>query len=197
MRHYLKQATSLPAAWPWWLLLCIALAVLPGVSAKATGFMIRSAETRLQKQVHLLDARIDYGLSEEAQEALRSGIPIIILLDVEVELERRWWWDKTVATLQQGYLLLYHALSEKYIVNHLNSGAQHDYTSLAATLAALGHIEGLPLIDAGLLQKDNRYRVRLRARLDIESLPAPMRPLAYISNDWQLASDWYSWPLQH
>ena len=40
-----------------------------------------------------------------------------------------------------------------------------------------------------------RYQVKMRTFLDIESLPAPMRPLAYISSDWQLDSDWVSWPL--
>ena len=175
-------------------LFCIGL-LLPG-PAQAGGFTIRSVETRQQDAVFLLDTRVNLAFSKEAQKALQSGIPIIILLDIEVEQLRSWWWNKTIARLQQGYLLLYHALTEKYIVNNLNSGAQHDYTSLGACLAATGHITGLPLIDSALLDKDEQYQLRLRVKLDIESLPAPMRPLAYISSDWQLASDWYTWPLQ-
>lgn len=195
MRGYIKQASNNTPDWRRLLLLVLMFMCLPGL-VQAKGFRIRSVETTLQEHVYLLDTRIDFAFSEEAQRALQSGIPIIILLDIEVEKKRSWWWNKTVATLQQGYLLLYHALAEKYIVNNLNSGAQHDYTSLGATLSALGRISGLPLIDSSLLDKDAEYRVKLRVRLDIESLPAPMRPLAYISSDWQLASDWYTWPLQ-
>ena len=171
------------------------LLLLPGLLL-AKGFTIRSVETRLQDDVYLLDTRLELAFSEEAEKALKAGIPIIVLLDIEVDELRSWWWNKTVAELQQGYLLLYHALTEKYIVNNLNSGAQHDYTSLGASLNAMSHINGLPLIDAALLDKDELYQLRLKVRLDIESLPAPMRPLAYISSDWQLASDWYTWPLQ-
>lgn len=195
MRHYLKQVTEHSLQCRTAVLLLVLSLFLPGLS-QAKGFTIRSVETRLQNSVYQLNTRIEFAFSEEAQKALQSGIPIIILLDIELEEERSWWWNKTVASLQQGYLLLYHALTEKYIVNNLNSGAQHDYTSLGATLSALGRINGLPLIDSALLDKSESYRIKIRVQLDIESLPAPMRPLAYISSDWQLASDWYTWPLQ-
>lgn len=196
MRHYVRQVIKPAGSFYRLMPLLVALSLIPTTVTASQGFTIRSVETQLQKHVYLLDTRIDFAFSDEAQKALKSGIPIIILLDIEVEKIRSWWWDKTVATLQQGYLLLYHALTEKYIVNNLNSGAQQDYTSLGATLSSLGRINGLPLIDAGLLDVDDDYRIRLRARLDIESLPAPMRPLAYISSEWQLTSNWYSWPLQ-
>lgn len=195
MLAYLKQTTDpRPALGRSAGLLLLAL-LLPGL-ALAKGFSIRSVETRLLDEVYLLDTRLDLAFSDEAQKALQSGIPIIILLDIEVEKLRSWWWNKTVAELQQGYLLLYHALTEKYILHNLNSGAQHDYTSLGASLSAMSQIRGLPLIDAALLDKGQLYQLRLKVHLDIESLPAPMRPLAYISSDWQLASDWYTWPLQ-
>jgi hypothetical protein len=164
--------------------------------AHANGFTIRSVSTHLQNKVYQLDANIDYRFSKSALEALRNGVPLIVLLDSKVEQERKWWLNKTIADLQQGYLLLYHALTEKYIVNNLNSGAQENYERLSTALEALGNIKDLPILDANLTTGDNHYTVRLRTRLDLESLPAPMRPLAYISSDWRLESDWYEWPLQ-
>lgn len=171
------------------------VALLLVQSARAD-FTIRSVETQLQNEVYLLNANIEYSLSEAALEALQNGVPLIVLLDIEVEQKRTWWLNKTVAELQQGYLLLYHALSEKYIVNNLNSGAQENYDSLRNAIAALGRIQNLPIIDAQLVNRDNRYTVSLHTYLDLEALPAPMRPLAYISSQWRLESDWYTWPLQ-
>jgi hypothetical protein len=46
-----------------------------------------------------------------------------------------------------------------------------------------------------LLVSDERYEGALRARLDIEALPAPLRVFAYLSDDWRLTSEWYTWPL--
>mgnify|MGYP001828463540 FL=1 len=177
------------------LLLAAVIGLLPLEATRAEhAFIIKSLETKLEQGVYLLDTRIEYGLSEEALTALKNGVPFLILMNIEVE-QVRWYWNKNLAELEQGYLLLYHALSEKFIVHNLNSGVQDHYSSLDAALAALGQINNLPLIDARLLNPELRYQVKVRAHLDIESLPAPMRPLAYISSDWQLDSDWVSWPL--
>jgi len=157
-------------------------------------FIIKSLETRLHDNVYSFSTRIEYGFSDEALAALKNGVPLIIILNIEVQQER-WYWNKTIAELEQGYLLIYHALSKKFILHNLNSGTQTDYSSLGSALHALGYLEHLPLIDAKLLKPKARYILRLRSKLDIESLPAPMRPLAYISSDWRLQSDWYTWPL--
>ena len=165
-------------------------------AAKADqAFVIQQGETLLVEGVYHINASIDYQFSEEALSALKNGVPLIILMDIEVLRERNWWWDKEIATLEQGYLLIYHALSENFIIHNLNSGTQHNYSNLAAALGALGNLENLPVLDANLLDPSAQYVVRLKTHLDIESLPAPMRPLAYISSEWQLESDWYSWSL--
>ncbi len=177
------------------LLLCFFISSFSTTSF-AQGFKILSAETKLKDHVYHLEANMDLQFSVDALEALRSGVPLIVLVNIEVEKDRSWWWDKTIAELEQGYLLLYHALSEKYIIHNLNSGAQQNFISLNAAINSLSTIHNLPLIDKNLLDDDDDYYVRIRTYLDIESLPAPMRPIAYISSQWQLESDWFSWPLK-
>ena len=186
-----KNNNKLFAAW-----LCLLISTFIPLQSDAGGFNIISAKTQLVKNVYQLEANIDLRFSDDALEALRSGVPLIILLNIEVLQDRSWWWDKTIAELEQGYLLLYHALSEKYIIHNLNSGAQKNYVSLNAALHSLSNIREFPLIDKNLLVEGNDYYARIRTYLDIESLPAPMRPIAYISSQWQLESDWYSWPLE-
>lgn len=176
----------------WLVFLCLSTPVY----AASEGFTIRSVDTVLREEVYLLNSRIDYAFSEEALKALQSGVPLILLVDIEVERMRPWWLNENIATLQQGYLLIYHALTEKYIVNNLNSGAQSNYSNLDSALTALGRLDSLPILDANLLEAEQKYQVRLRVRLDIDSLPAPMQPLAYLSPQWRLESDWYTWPLQ-
>ncbi len=172
------------------------LIVSPCHNVLASGFTVRSVETSLTDKVYTLSAQIEYQFTDVAVEALQNGVPLLILIDIEVDRERNWWLDKNIAELQQGYLLLYHALTEKYIVNNLNSGAQENYDSLSAAVSALGKVENLPILDANLVNDDKGFIVRLHTYLDLEALPAPMRPLAYISSQWRLESDWYEWPLQ-
>lgn len=177
-------------------LLCLLTLSFFPTSSYAEGFRILAAETKLKNHVYHLDANMDLKFSDDALDALRSGVPLIVLVNIEVNKDRSWWWDKTIAELEQGYLLLYHALSEKYIIHNLNSGAQQNFISLNAALHSLSNIRDFPLIDKNLLDEDDDYYVQMRTYLDIESLPAPMRPIAYISSQWQLESDWFSWPLK-
>ena len=179
------------------LLLCVLFLLTTSSSFAKQRFNVTQASVVLEDKVYLVNAKIQYEFSEEVLDALKNGIPLIILLDIEVEQHRRWWFNKEIAKLEQGYLLLYHALSEKFIIHNLNSGTQENYSSLNRALYALGHLRNLPILDASLLSKGNEYIFKVRAHLDIEALPAPMRPLAYISSQWQLESDWYTWILKH
>ncbi len=177
----------------WLAALLLAALALPAPAAEHA-FVVKSIESNLVDGVYRLNANIEYRFSDAALSALRNGVPLIVQVDIQVR-EKRWYWNLTLAELTQGYLLLYHALSDTYILQNLNSGTQEHYRNLDDALRHLGHIRNLPLIDAKLLSPDKDYEVRLRAHLDIESLPAPMRPMAYISSDWDLDSGWYTWPL--
>jgi len=159
-------------------------------------FEVRTANVELDGGVYYLNARVEYRLSSEARDALRSGVPLRLRIDVQLIANRRFWFDADDAELRQLYQLEYHALSERYIVANLNSGDQASFGSLFAALDSIGRVEHLPVIDAALLDPDRGYDIRLRAALDVEKLPGPLRLLAFWRRDYSLASDWYKWRLQ-
>lgn len=168
----------------------------PPAQSDAGQFEVRSANTELRDGVYFLNASIAYRLSTEARDALHAGVPLGIRLDVEIFHPRRWWFDNENSTLLQSYQLEYHALSERYIVLNVNSGNQESFGSLGAALDYLGKIDRLPLIDAALVGDQRDYDVRLRAVLDQEQFPGPLRLLAFWRRDWSIASEWYRWPLR-
>ena len=53
----------------------------------------------------------------------------------------------------------------------------------------------LPIIDAALLDQDVRYAVSIRAVLDQNTLPGPLRMIAFWSSGFRLESEWYVWKL--
>jgi len=160
----------------------------------ASDFTVNSAYSTLNEKVYTFTAHINYEFSHGVLEALNNGIPIFITMEIEVYRER-WWRNKNIASLKQTYMILYHALTEKFVLNNLNSGSQKNYSNLDSALEALGDVKNLPLIDLKLLQKNSSHLVKLRTYLDLDSLPGPIRPLAYLSPEWNLESEWYVWSL--
>jgi len=159
-------------------------------------FDIRSATTMLNEGVHELEARLQLILSDEALDALNSGVPLIIALDFEVIRVRGFWPDALDADLTFTYELEYRPLSQRYIVRNLNSGDQDSFATLYSALNNLGRIQGLPVIDDAVLRADSRYRLRLRARLSTRQYPAALRLLFFWRSQWQLESEWYEWLLE-
>jgi len=159
-------------------------------------FEIREASTQLKDGVYFLDALIEYRLSSEARSALQSGLPLTIRVEVELLRNRHWWFDSEDAALHQRYQLEYHALSERFTIQNLNSGDQTSFSTLYAALDWLGHVNHFPLIDAALIEPGHEYYLRMRTVLDAEKLPGPLRLIAFWRRDWSLGSDWYRWQLQ-
>ena len=149
----------------------------------------------LRDGVYYVDADVDLNFSEKSREALDNGVSLTIRIDLEVLRRRPWLWDSKVSIVRANYELELHALSQQYVVRNLNLGTTHSYASLDLAASALGRVSDFPLVDAHLLDDPKNYRWRIRARLDIEALPAPLRPLAYLSALWRHDSDWYEWPL--
>ena len=146
--------------------------------------------------VHELDARLQLILSAEALEALNSGVPLMIELNLEVIRIRGLWLDDVEAELTVTYELEYRPLSQRYVLRNLNSGDQDSFSTLYSALNNLGRIQGLPVIDDALLDPDSAYRLRLRALLSTRQYPAPLRILFFWRSQWQLTSDWYQWNLE-
>ena len=171
-------------------------------------FDIRSAQTVLRDGVHLLEGRLQLILSDDALDALNSGVPLTIELEFEVIRVRGLWLDDKSAVLNFQYELEYRPLSQRYIVRNLNSGDQESFATLYSALNNLGRIQGLPVIDDAtteylfdtiddaVLTPGSRYRLRLRARLSTRQYPASLRLLFFWRSEWQLQSDWYEWTLE-
>ena len=162
----------------------------------ADDFRIKQVETHLVDGVYLLNAQLKTELGEDTLEALYNGVPLTIVMDIEIVKHRDMLWDERIASLQGRYQLQLHALSDHYILKNLNSGATRTFRNLDSAILGLGIISDFPMIDSYLLDPGQEYWVRVRARLDIEALPSPLRPLAYLRSLWDSDTDWYTWPIE-
>lgn len=156
-------------------------------------FEIRSAYVERAEGVYQLNATLDFEVTEGARAAMRDGAPFTLHLEIVVRSERSYWLDEVVATLDQSYELVYHALSDRYLVRNVNSGEQVSYATLDAALDALRVISNLPILDQALVRPARRHEISLRAGLDVRTMPDTLRFILFWSDDWRQRSEWYTW----
>ena len=173
-------------------LLVSQLATLPAAYAERSRFAIRDVDITIDDGVYLLQADIDFVLSKPVREALLNGVSLVISLEIELLEHHDWWLNSDVANLEQRYRLQYHALSRKYVLENLNTRVQESFSDLGSALNHLGRIINLPLIDSTLLEKGSTHIFKMRASLDVDELPLPLRVRAYLFSDWSLSSKWHT-----
>lgn len=199
-QHGLSNLLPVPVAGcarSWRALLAALLATLFSAALPANdagGIQVEDAHTWTGRDAYFLDASFAIQLSPGAQEALENGVPLTFELQLQLVIKNKWLWDSIEVEHVRVRELQYHALSRTYQVRDVNEATQANYSRLDDALVAAGTVDTLLLASAPL-KRDRNYIIRMRGSLDIESLPTPVRLLAYVSEGWDMNSEWYAWPL--
>lgn len=178
------------------MLLCFLTTLGAPLAWAESRLQVREASFNLGEGVYELDAQLEVSLPADARKAIDSGLTLRLDYEIEISRVRRYMPDKAVATLIQSYELVYHALSQRYLLRHLNSGVQQDFGTLDAALERLQVVKGLPIIDSALLEDGSTYEVGVRGVLDMSTAPDVLGWLLFWADDWNATSDWYTWTLR-
>ncbi len=173
---------------------CIGLALLftsitQPVLAETT--LIKHAELKRQGDQYVLNADIDYPLTETARQALHHGIPLSWKIVLIIQ-RNNGLWKSTVKEITLYNRLHYLTLLNIYRIDS-NIQPTGRYSTLSSALHALGRIRDIHIMNKRALQPGITYDVALKARFDKEALPLPLRPEAWFSQAWSLSSDWFKW----
>lgn len=178
-------------------LICLALLMFAcSAFAADDELTIHGANIATQNGVYLLDTQLDFTLPKSAEKSVRDGVVMNLSLQIRFDHVRRMWLNENIAVLEQRYALIYHGVSERFLLRNVNSGAQTSYNNFADAIEALKNIKGIPLLDSSLLRNSVRNEVSLRAEIDIRSIPRALGLLLFWVDDFSLKSDWYTWPMK-
>ena len=173
---------------------CIGLCYAPASQAQQR-FDIRSAYVERAEGVYQLTATLDFDIGEGARAAVRDGAPFTLHLEIVVRRQRSYWLDEGVAALEQSYELVYHALSDRYLVRNVDSGTQETFQTLEAALERVGTVDEWPIAVDSQLERDEEWQISLRAGVRRGHMPDALRALVFWSDAWHRTSDWYTWTL--
>lgn len=181
-------------------LLFVAAAFLYSTQTMAD-FHVNDLQAELSQGKLAVSGTLDLTLTGKVEEAVAKGIPVDVDINLRLKRERRWLWSEELKSWTLRRQIRYHALSGQYFVSDTTPSANklENFTSLTQALRHMGTLSELsfdvaPVTQAA--QPDDAYQLEVRVSLDIETLPAPLRPVAYTSLDWHLNSGWTSWTVK-
>ncbi len=157
-------------------------------------FVLREIDARFVDDALYITTALDMSLSARSEEALNKGIPLDVIIDLALLEDRRFLWDRVVTDRTLHRRIQYHALSGQYLVSSTDGG-EDEFARFSTAQAALTYAGALNDLDIPLAKKkdinsERRYWLKLRVLLDIETLPSPLRPLAYVTPAWHHNTGW-------
>lgn len=156
---------------------------------------VRKAAIVAAPQGYVLDAEVDVDLNPTLDDALKKGINLYFLLELEVVRPGSWYWfDEDIAEPVRKLRIYYHLLLRRYVVE--NGYVTRTAESLDEALMLLGRVNNWQVIERGALKPGRRYEARLRLRLDTEQLPKPLSIGGVSGAEWVLATPWYKWSFE-
>ena len=167
-----------------------------GSIAGTNSISVNNADGVIIENMYTVNAKISYQLGKESRTALEHGIPLEFDIDFRIRKRRLWFWDQTLVNKTVTYRLEHQPLSGDYLVTRLDNGELEQFQNLEDVLKYVGEIRNFPLTDASSLEMNGSLYAQIKSHLNIEALPAPLRPLAYISTDWRLSSPWQTWEVK-
>ncbi len=164
--------------------------LLTGCSEAGTeyGFKVRDIRVSPGYQKILARYNQDLSLSREAVEALENGVPLTILLEIELR-------DSLTLTLlaneSRHYEIRFLPLNQVYQLAGPGTDNVQSFPRLRHVLNELANMS--VDFNTGPLAP-GPYEFRTRTRLENSSLPAPMHLPALFSTEWKHDSEWSTWP---
>lgn len=158
-------------------------------------FRLQQPQIRLDHGTYVMSGSVVFTFSQEALEALDNGVPLTIVTHIQVRRSDAWMWEDSLLDLQLRRAIRYRPLSKRYEVYQLPGTGGREFVTREAAIRALGEIADLRLVEQKNLDPERAYEVQMKVFLDIEELPLPLRPMAYLAPSWKLSSGWKKWPL--
>lgn len=168
--------------------IALALCLTAAGPARAETIAVQRASLQSDGSGWSLDARFEFELNSNLEDAVNKGIPVYFTTDFELSRPRWYWFDEQPVSVSQSIRLSFQPLTREYRVS--TGGLQLGFASLNEALSVIKHVTSWHVIDRNQVHAGETYTASVRMQLDIALMPKPFQIDAVNNRDWNLASDW-------
>ena len=175
------------------LILCAAIGVvlLMGTALAGEPCITNVIITKFQNDTYVY-FNINDCFTEDMEEAINSGISSTFVFIIELKKSRVLWVDPVITKKTFTHAITYNSLMDEYTVyREEDRTSPHVYKTYEEAILALGQVRFYPLTTLTVLEKGERYQVRIRSRLEKVEVPESIRYVLFFANLWEFDTGWY------
>jgi Domain of unknown function (DUF4390) len=181
-------------------LLCVALlsticmAWVGGARAD-TAVELQNLKIERQDTAIYLSGQWQFELPAALEDALRKGITLYFVTEVDINQERWYFYNQRVVHAERHVRLFYQPLTRRWRVNvspqpfnvsGLGMSLGQSYDSAEEALTAVRRMVQWRIANVGDFNADAKPSLSINFRLDLKQLPRPLQMGAVGQNDWNL-----------
>jgi hypothetical protein len=171
--------------------LAILLLTVTHVHASTNSLLIKSADLTQVDDEYWLSANVDVKFSEEVEQTLQKGFDLNFILEFQLALPRKYWFDDEIITITQPITLSYHPLSRQYLMTQ--AGQHKSFANLNGVIREFSSLQPIKVIKKNEIEKGEPYKALLLIRLDYKKLPKALQDDVEDLSAWQMTSQRYEW----
>lgn len=152
---------------------------------------IKSAELVSIEDGYVLNADVDIKFSDDMEEAIIKGFELNFLIEFQLVIPQKYWFDDEIVTVTHRISLNYHALSRQYLL--IRDDQQKTFATLNEAVEDLSKIRDLKVLLKTDVVKGESYNAALLMRLDHTKLPKALQVDVISSDDWKMISQRFEW----
>ena len=192
MRFYKK--TKQYSAWIACLLI-VQLYFVTSIWAGTSSISIKTVDLVPVEEAYVLNADFEIDFNAQMEEAINKGVPLNFLIEFQLVIPHKYWFDDEIETDTMPVSLSYHALTRQYLVNMIVNKQNHQksFETINEAVVELSQLRDWRVLDKSQLEKGVVYNAALLMRLDQKKLPKALQVEALSSEAWDLNSEKFQW----
>lgn len=160
------------------------------------GITVEHASSQLVEDSYYVDAQVNFTLHEDLLEALDHGVDLEIRIIIRAKEKRKWLWDRIYKEKTLKFKLDHRPLSDVYIVRNVRKSERRQFDTLENALKYMGKIDRYYLMNNKKLNDSSGLTGQIRAEMNVDNLPPPLKPIAFLSDKWQMGGKWHRWTIR-
>lgn len=142
-------------------------------------------------------AKVSDCFNQKMENAILAGAPTTFTFLVELYWEREGHVDKKISSKRIKQTVKYDLVKKIFFMSSTESRQISEFQDMHSAKKAMSELNGVVLAPVSSIQKNRKYYIRIKAKLDKIRLPMHMEHVFFFVSLWDFETDWYQQKLLH